>query len=121
MKTLGLCSLLLFALASIGPAQVLLSAPAQDASRAPILNPDKDEFQKWLAHARTQEWKTDDVPPSTWFAGGESSCAFMRTYRVERERRGSDAVRLAGYTKCVPTKRFELKSAVQVQPEPSPE
>jgi hypothetical protein len=121
MKTPGLCSLFLFALASISPAQVLLSAPAQDASRAPILNPDKDEFQKWLVHARTQEWKRYDVPQSVWFAGGEPFCAFMRTYRVEREHRGSDVVRLAGYTTCVPTKRFELKSAVRVQPERSPE
>jgi hypothetical protein len=121
MKTPGLCSLLLFALASIAPAQVLRSAPAPDVSRAPILNPDKDEFQQWLAHARTQEWKSYGVPQSVWFAGGEPFCAFMRTYRVEREHRGSDVVRPAGYKTCVPTKRFELKSAVQMQPEPSPE
>lgn len=118
MKTLGLCSVLLFALASTAAAQVLVSAPAQDASRAPILNPDKDALQKWLAHAGTQWWRTNDVPPVTWSAAGESFCAFMRTYRVERERRGSDVVRPAGYTTCVPSKRFELKSAVlQSSPE----
>ncbi|MBZ5657340.1 MAG: hypothetical protein LAO56_18895 [Acidobacteriia bacterium] len=108
MKTLGLCSVLLFALASIAPAQV----SSEDASRAPILNPDKDEFQQWLAHASTPGRTIDDVRASTWSAEGDSFCAFMRTYRVKREHRGSDVAHLAGYTKCVPTKRFEMKSAV---------
>jgi hypothetical protein len=44
-----------------------------------------------------------------------SSCAYMRTYRVKRQQRGSDAVAPAGYTTCVPTRRFEMKSAVQTQ------
>jgi hypothetical protein len=50
---------------------------------------------------------------------GDNYCVFMRTYRVRREQRGSDAVRPAGYTTCVPTRRFELRSTVQIQPEPS--
>ncbi|MGA7685381.1 MAG: hypothetical protein WCC32_00525 [Terriglobales bacterium] len=44
-----------------------------------------------------------------------SSCAYMRTYRVKRQQRGSDAVAPAGYTTCVPTRHFEMKSAVQTQ------
>lgn len=116
MKTLGLCSLVLFLLASLAPAQVLLSAPDQDASRAPILNPDKDTLQKWLAHAGKQRWQFEDVPQSMWSAGGESFCMYMRTYRVKRNGRSSDAVRPAGYTECVPTRRFEMKSAVLQSP-----
>jgi hypothetical protein len=42
-----------------------------------------------------------------------SSCAYMRTYRVKRQVRGSDAVSPAGYTTCVPTRRFEMRSAVE--------
>jgi hypothetical protein len=42
-----------------------------------------------------------------------SSCAYMRTYRVKRQARGSDAVVPAGYTTCVPTRPFEMRSAVE--------
>jgi hypothetical protein len=44
-----------------------------------------------------------------------SSCAYMRTYRVKRQERGSDAVAPAGYTTCVPTRHFGVKSAVRTQ------
>ncbi|MGA9353139.1 MAG: hypothetical protein WBV46_05570 [Terriglobales bacterium] len=46
-----------------------------------------------------------------------TSCAYMRTYRVKRQERGSDVVVPAGYTTCVPTRHFEMKSAVQTQTE----
>ena len=49
-----------------------------------------------------------DVPVSL-----DSSCAYMRTYRVKRQARGSDGVVPAGYTTCVPTGRFEMRSAVE--------
>jgi hypothetical protein len=44
-----------------------------------------------------------------------NSCAYMRTYRVKRQERGSDAVAPAGYTTCVPTRHFGVKSAVRTQ------
>ncbi len=50
----------------------------------------------------------------------ESFCAYMRTYRVKRQYRDSDVVSPAGYTTCVPSKRFELRSAVEVQKDPAP-
>lgn len=49
-----------------------------------------------------------------------ATCAYLRTYRVKRQYHGSDLVSPAGYTTCVPTRRFEMKSAVQVQSEPDP-
>jgi hypothetical protein len=55
---------------------------------------------------------------STEALGSDHSCAYMRTYRVKRDRPASDMTRPAGYTICVPFKRFEMKSAVQVQDEP---
>lgn len=51
-------------------------------------------------------------------AGPDHGCAYMRTYRVKRDRPASDMTRPAGYTTCVPFKRFEVKSAMQVQDEP---
>ena len=42
-----------------------------------------------------------------------TSCAYMRTYRVKRQARGSDTVFPAGYTTCVPMQRFEMRSAVE--------
>jgi hypothetical protein len=52
---------------------------------------------------------------SDWFMpdSSGSSCAYMRTYRVKRQARDSDAVAPAGYTTCVPTRRFEMRSAVE--------
>jgi hypothetical protein len=46
-------------------------------------------------------------------------CAYMRTYRIQRKSRDSDLVSPAGYTTCVPTERFELRSTVQIQTEPA--
>lgn len=40
-------------------------------------------------------------------------CAYMRTYRVKRQARGSDYMVSAGYTTCVPMGRFETRSAVE--------
>jgi hypothetical protein len=46
----------------------------------------------------------------------ESFCAFLQTFRVKRPYRDSDLVTPAGYTTCVPSKRFELRSTVETQP-----
>lgn len=113
MKTLGLCSLLLLVLVSSAWAQDLLSAPTQNPLKAPILNPDKDALRKWLAHGGPAEWaKLTGGRLIIRHTDSEASCAYVRTYRVEREQRGSDAVRPADYTVCVPMRRFEMKSAV---------
>jgi len=44
-----------------------------------------------------------------------NACATMRTYRVKRREYGSEAVAPAGYTTCVPVRRFEIRSAVETQ------
>ena len=110
MKILGLCFLLFVCLAPLSQAQLSQAEestkPARDAAivSAPstadhiVLNLDSEY-----------------LPP-----GPTTYCAFMRTYRVRRDHRGSDVTRPAGYTTCVPTRRFEMKSAVQVQSEPAP-
>ena len=57
-----------------------------------------------------------DTPDSLDNANANTNtCAYMRTYRVKRQARGSDAVAPAGYTTCVPTRRFEMRSAVETR------
>jgi hypothetical protein len=46
-------------------------------------------------------------------AQGEVTCLSMRTYRVKRDRPQSDVTVPAGYSTCTPSKRFEVKSAVE--------
>lgn len=110
MKTLGLCILVATCLAPISRSQ----EPAKPTKDNPAA------LQNFSADVRsaesTQLSRYSDLSPD-----GESYCAFMRTYRVRREHRGSDVVRSAGYTTCVPSRRFELKSAVEVQPEQPPQ
>jgi hypothetical protein len=51
-------------------------------------------------------------------AQGDITCLSMRTYRVKRENPQSDTTTPAGYTTCTPSKRFEIKSAVEVSGAP---
>jgi len=44
-----------------------------------------------------------------------ATCAYMRTYRVKRQVRGSDTVAPAGYTSCVPMRHFEMRSTVETR------
>jgi hypothetical protein len=107
-----------------------VNAPAQHQSNAPALNTDKAAIQKWLARGgqtgspRINGDRTifspDDRDSSIFSLDDrEWSCAYMRTYRVKREARDSDITRAAGYTKCVPIERFEMKRAVELEVEPS--
>ncbi len=104
MKILSL-SLLLCCSFAIGQAQTLstdskTNQPVAQASRS------TEPFYFRLEPDRTQSL--------------ESYCAYMRTYRVKKQYHNSDVVTPAGYTTCVPSKRFELRSAVEVQKEPAP-
>ena len=110
MKTMGLSILLASCLVPISLAQQLVRPVKDDPAALQNLSPDAEP-------ADSMQLDNDRNFP----APGTTNCAFMRTYQVRRKHRGSDVVRPAGYTTCIPTKRFELKSAVQVQPEPSPE
>jgi len=109
MKILGLCLVLTFALLPCALAQ---------ASRPPSGN-DHAAIQDSPANAREPfgfRVEPDPAPP----ANSEVFCAYLQTYRVRREYRGSDVVSPADYTICVPTQRFELRSAVQTNWEPAP-
>ncbi len=104
MKILSL-SLLLFGLFATAQGQTSSSLPNTDQPAAQDLR-SAEPF-----YFRLQPDRTQPV---------ESFCAYMRTYRVKRQQRNSDVVSPAGYTTCVPSKRFELRSAVEVQKDPAP-
>jgi hypothetical protein len=106
MKILSLCCLLFVCLVSVSEAQES-SKPRTD-------------------HATVQDsWSGDTYyffrsrPDNPYGASTENYCAYIRAYRVRRETPNSDAVAPAGYTTCVPSRRFEIKSAVEVQTEPA--
>lgn len=102
MKILGLC-LLLLCLAAASRAQT----PSHPANDAVTVQDSQASPKPFALNSATGDLRAAD--------NAESFCAYMRTYRVKRKYRDSDVVRPAGYTKCVPTGRFELRTAVQVE------
>jgi hypothetical protein len=66
--------------------------------------------------------KSNKSLPSLWpeasTANDSNVCAFIRTYRVMRPYRDSDFVERDGYSTCLPSRRFDLKTALEIeQPE----
>ncbi len=59
--------------------------------------------------------KEEAVRQTLELEANQSACLTLRTYRVVRESPGSDSTRPAGYTTCVPSARFKLKTAVETQ------
>ena len=123
---LGLLCLLMVCLAGLCYAQSAAdqdspnrASPKQDSSKQGSPKPkpaaqDSDFLASPVAHGAADRLilgMTDSFLPDS----SGSSCAYMRTYRVKRQQRGSDAVAPAGYTTCVPTRHFDVKSAVQTQ------
>jgi hypothetical protein len=109
MRTMGLSILLASLLVPISRAQEPAQPEKHYQAAFQNLLPDAES----AAYMQLRRYDRESLPD------GDSYCAFMRTYRVRREQRGSDAVRPAGYRTCVPTRRFELRSTVQIQPERS--
>jgi len=102
MKIKILCCLLFLCLSPISLAQ---ESPKPENDQAAVENSGGGEFI----------FKATPDRASPEFS--EKYCAYMRTYRVRREYADSDVVSPAGYTTCVPSKRFELKNAVVSQTE----
>lgn len=109
MKIGGICLFLVCCAVTMSYGETPSAASQQDQPTAPdsywkadpfILNPDPDRPQLKDSEANSDNY-----------------CAYMRTYRVKRKYRRSDVVGPAGYTTCVPTKRFEMRSAVQTERE----
>ncbi len=117
MKIMGLCFLLLLAVCFTRVSYAQADSSRIDSSQAKsskaksgfpavhfangvmgrLIVSVKPDATDWLDHPNPQD------------------CAYMRTYRVKRQARGSDGVVPAGYTTCVPTGRFEMRSAVETR------
>jgi hypothetical protein len=126
MKILGLCFLLFVCLSSFSQAQ---NSPNQDSANPPKNNQATGQNSPFIDHlslsrdsqstSHLRLHAVDRYDVSSYNLS-EPFCAYMRTYRVKREYRNSDAVSPAGDTTCVPSARFEVRSAVEVQGEPAP-
>lgn len=107
--SLGIC-VLCICFASPAYAQ---DASNQPSSQAKPLAPDSDWQAAPVANGAGDRMilnLNSEQPDSL-----NNSCATMRTYRVKRRGRGSEAVGPAGYTTCVPMRRFEVHSAVETR------
>lgn len=114
MKMMRLCFLLLFSvcLAGVSYGQ---NAANQDSAKAKGSRQEPDLLAGQVVPGTTDRL-IYNLKPDLFVPDSEgSSCAYMRTYRVKRQTPGSDAVGPAGYTTCVPTRRFEVRSAVQTR------
>lgn len=101
MKVLTLCLLLFFCVSV---------TRAQEPS---VTQSEKTTIEESAAKTDPMVLKSEVlVRPSTF-------CAFLRTYRVKRDYAGSDAVSPASYMTCVPTQRFEVRSAVEIRALPA--
>ena len=125
MKILGLCFLLFVCLATFLPAQ---NSPNRDLMNPPKNGAPTGQYSQFIDHLSLPRdldsasllrlYKADSYD-GVADPYAEPFCAYIRTYRVKREYRNSDAVSPAGYTTCVPSARFGVRSAVQVQSEPA--
>lgn len=112
MKTSGLCFVLILLAGSFSA--LCAQSEEQNFGKSNIRT-DPAAIQSWLSRseqAQGQRMRDDNLIISQELVGSEI-CAYMRTYRVKREARGSDVTRPAGYTTCVPSARFAIKSAVE--------
>jgi len=119
MKAVALCFVLYSMLISGAVAQNpnLQLQPSNPS----ILNLDKDSWKKWLERLpNTKDLRVNNYTSSLWTGDRKPACGTMRTYRVEREAPDSDAVRLSGYSTCVPMSKFRVEDAVAPVADPDP-
>jgi hypothetical protein len=131
MRIMGLCFLLLLAVcfAGVSYAQdATVLSPKKDSaksakkessgidsSEAKSSRPQSDFSTAHFADGTEDRLVFNIKPDSFTPDSSDTSCAYMRTYRVKRQARSSDVVAPAGYTTCVPTRRFEMRSAVETR------
>ncbi|MFZ3339846.1 MAG: hypothetical protein WA213_03110 [Terriglobales bacterium] len=114
MKMMRLCFLLLLSVsfANVSYAQ---DAPNQDSPKAKASPQESDLLAAQVVPGTTDRLiyslRSDLFVPDS----PGSFCAYMRTYRVKRQARGSDTVVPAGFTTCVPMTRFQMRSAVETR------
>jgi hypothetical protein len=98
-----------------------LSAQSQNNS-SPTSDADRAIIASWSEQANQQEEARIESDRIILPIVDERNamCAFMRVYRMKRDIPGSDATRPAGYTTCVGSSRFTMKSSAKPQAELTP-
>jgi hypothetical protein len=83
------------------------TAPADKPDEPWRIIPKSDKDRTFLI---TPEMDLKGVTPDGPLAN-DFTCLSIRSYVVKRDSKNSDSVHPAGYSTCVPTKRFSLKTA----------
>jgi hypothetical protein len=66
----------------------------------------------WRIRIRDTDPQQRVLPSDSTLTQNDTVCYSIRSYRVTRDDRESDATRLAGYSECQPAARFQVKTAV---------
>jgi hypothetical protein len=99
----------------------ILNAQSQEKSTASLSDADRAIVQSWLEQeiqpyeARIEHDRLI-LPSDDRYV----TCAFLRVYRVKREFPSSDVTRPDGYTTCVGSSRFTMKSSANPKVERMP-
>jgi hypothetical protein len=85
-------------------------ATAQQSSSASSNGADQAIIQAWDEASHPAEARIENdrliLPDDR-----DAACAFLRVYRMKRDIPGSDETRPAGYTTCVRSSQFTMKSS----------
>jgi hypothetical protein len=85
---------------------------AQDQSQNSQMTADDAIVQLWNVHAgQTDGARLEGDKLIISSDSDLSYCLYLRVYRVKREGKKSDVTVPSGYTTCVPSNRFEKRSA----------
>jgi hypothetical protein len=66
----------------------------------------------WRIRVRDTDPQQRVLPSDSTLTQNDTVCYSIRSYRVTRDDRESDATRLAGYSECQPAARYQVKVAV---------
>ncbi len=117
MKLLYLLTALLgLSAASIALAQEQPSQRAEDFSILPGLNFKSLTDRASQYHLPPNSSNRRDLASSQ--SAADTVCYTMRSYLVEREDPRSDVTRFAGYKKCLPASKVQLKTTPAAAPNP---
>jgi hypothetical protein len=84
--------------------------PAATASEPWRIIPKSDKDKGFVLNTPEMDRKGIAVSPDGPLAS-DFTCLSIRSYVVKRDTKNSDSVHPAGYSTCVPAKRFSLKTA----------
>ena len=86
------------------------TAPAATASEPWRIIPKSDKDKGFVLNTPEMDSQGIAVSPDGPLAT-DFTCLSIRSYVVKRDSKNSDSVHPAGYSTCVPAKRFRLKTA----------